>query len=562
MVRCFVVGCPRSGTTLLSVMLDRHSQLAMTPETSFYVEIAPRLREPQHPPLYEILAGWSRLPELGLEPGAVASRCDGCEGPGVVFAAILELYAQRRGKPYCGEKTPGHWGKLDALMADFPTAKILFVIRDGRDVALSLMELPWWSDDVAAAAAQWRGAGEVAHAAIARDPARVAAVRYEDLVRGPAAVLPRLMDFIGLSFEPRQLDVGVASPVVLTRSLPWKGRALHPPDATRIGRWRTALREQDASYLNDALATELAFFGYATEPVGQRESGTAAETGCAAHDTIARCRAHVLARIDAASAGETPFHHLFIEQIFPPEFYAALRSHMLDCKAAAAVEDRFQDSAAFVNRRHNLVTSADETAVCLRGVFSDPEVKRALLAKFYATPSRELAESLIIHQEFEYVFTKAGRFQTIHLDIPPKYLSFVFYLPEASMTPEDAADNATILYDKTLRAEHRARFEANSVCVFAPHFSSYHGFASTRDRDVLVMFYVEPGELTRYATMREAGLDEMAPFTGLLDGIERKLRRHPLIEYGHDASRLLRERATCLVNAPNGRVIHPDAPTP
>ena len=62
MVKCFVVGCPRSGTTLLSVMLDRHSQLAMTPETSFYIEIAPRLEDPRRPPLFELLAGWSRLP--------------------------------------------------------------------------------------------------------------------------------------------------------------------------------------------------------------------------------------------------------------------------------------------------------------------------------------------------------------------------------------------------------------------------------------------------------------------------------------------------------------------
>ncbi len=574
MVRCFVVGCPRSGTTLLSVMLDRHSQLAMTPETSFYIEIAPRLGDPRRPPLHEILAGWSRLPELGLEPGDVVRRCGGRESPGEVLAAILELYAQRRGKPYCGEKTPGHWGKLDDLMADFPAAKIFFIIRDGRDVALSITELPWWSDDLAAAAALWLGAAEKARAAIARDPARVTAVRYEDLVRSPAAVLARLMDFIGLSFEPRQLDAGVASPVVLARSLPWKGRALDPIDPTRIGRWRTAAQEEDASYLSDALAAELAFFGYAkavtsdlkhdagSQAVGQRQSGAAPETECADNDTIARCRAHVLARIGAAAAGETPFHHLFIEQIFPPDFYAALRGHMLDCKAGAAVEDRFQDGDAFVNRRHSLFASADEVAVCVRSVFSDPEVKLALLAKFYATPSREFADSLVIHQEFEYVFTRAGRFQTIHVDIPPKYLSFVFYLPAASMTPGDAADNATILYDKALRPQHRARFEANGVCVFAPHFYSYHGFASTQDRDALVMFYVEPRELTRYATMREAGLDEMAPFTGLLDGIERKLRRHPLIEYGHDASRLVRERATCRVNAPNGRVMRPDAPTP
>src|SRR5215475_13152399 len=100
MVRCFVVGCPRSGTTLLTVMLDRHSQLAMTPETSFYMEIAPKLGDPGRPPLHDVLAGWSRLPELGLEPGDVVERCGARESPGEVFAAILALYAQRRGKPY------------------------------------------------------------------------------------------------------------------------------------------------------------------------------------------------------------------------------------------------------------------------------------------------------------------------------------------------------------------------------------------------------------------------------------------------------------------------------
>ncbi len=107
-VKCFVVGCPRSGTTLLSVMLDRHSQLAMTPETSFYFEIAPRLAEPERAPLHELLAGWSRLSELGLDPGDVVRRCAGRESAGDVLGAMLELYAQRRGKPHCGEKTPYH----------------------------------------------------------------------------------------------------------------------------------------------------------------------------------------------------------------------------------------------------------------------------------------------------------------------------------------------------------------------------------------------------------------------------------------------------------------------
>jgi len=262
-VKCFVVGCPRSGTTLLSVLLGRHSRLAMTPETAFYDEIAPTLADPGRPPLHEILAGWSRLPELGLEPAAVVRRCDGHETPGCVFAAILELYAERWGKPHCGEKTPGHWGRLDALLADFPAAKVIFIIRDGRDVALSIAALPWWSEGLAAAAAVWRHAAERAHAVLAGNPARIIAVRFEDLVHMPETVLARVMDFIGLSFEPRQLDANVASPVVLARSLPWKGRALAPIDPSRVGRWRTPPHAEHASYLTSTLAAELAFFGYA-----------------------------------------------------------------------------------------------------------------------------------------------------------------------------------------------------------------------------------------------------------------------------------------------------------
>jgi len=262
-VKCFVVGCPRSGTTLLSVMLGRHSRLAMTPETAFYSEIAPTLASPGCPPLREILAGWSRLPELGLEPDAVVGRCGGHETPGRVLAAILALYAQRCDKPHCGEKTPGHLGHLDALMADFPAAKIIVIIRDGRDTALSIAALPWWSDTIAAAADTWRNAARIARAALARDPARVIGVRYEDLVHKPQTELARLMDFVGLAFEPRQLDASIVSPVVLARSLPWKGRALAPIDHTRVGRWRLPAHAEHASFLNTALADELVFFGYA-----------------------------------------------------------------------------------------------------------------------------------------------------------------------------------------------------------------------------------------------------------------------------------------------------------
>jgi hypothetical protein len=270
-----------------------------------------------------------------------------------------------------------------------------------------------------------------------------------------------------------------------------------------------------------------------------------------------RLRSHVLSRIQETEVGRDPFYHLFIERIFPPDFYEAIRAHMLECKSSRQLQDRNQDSTAFTNKRYNLFASEDELAARLRALFSDPDVKLALLRKFFVSPSRELADALSIHEEFEYFFTKAGRVQNIHLDIPPKFLSFVFYIPSEPMTAEQAERNATILYDKSLVPHYRARFEANSVCVFAPHFSTYHGFSSTLDRDVLVLFYVNGAELLTWRRVRQEGKDE-PPFSGLLDCIERKLRLYPLLEFDGEEGKLARERAACLVNAPQGRVLRPD----
>lgn len=274
----------------------------------------------------------------------------------------------------------------------------------------------------------------------------------------------------------------------------------------------------------------------------------------ATEEFCSRVRSHVLSRVEEAAIGVQPFHHAFIENIFPADFYDAVRSHMLDCKHGGNLQDRHQDNPAFMNRRCSLFESADPVVEHIRAVFSDSGVKQALLGKFYVSPSREFAESLSIHSEFEFFFTKAGRFQNIHIDIPPKFMSFVFYIPELPVPAAEEERNATVLYDKSLTAHYPARFRANSVCVFVPHFYSYHGFSSTIDRDVLVMFYVNPDELRKWQDMRREKNEE-PPFTGLLDAVEAKLRRHPLIEFGSGEQRLLAERSACLVNAPQGRVL-------
>lgn len=261
-VNCFIVGCSRSGTTLLSVLLDRHSAMAVPPETAFYRDLAKRLRTPHAAQVLEILRSWHRLPELGLDASVIVRACDGDFSTRSIVQQLLSAYAQARGKSYCGEKTPGHWRNIPDILADFPSARVLFLIRDGRDVALSLMAMPFWKSDLKSAADLWLGAAQACHLALSAAPTRVLQVRYEDLVTWPVDTLEQIMNFVGLPFEADQLNSNIGSGVVLARSLAWKGSALLTVDGTRLGARRRRGSPDDIRYLEGRMYSALQHFGY------------------------------------------------------------------------------------------------------------------------------------------------------------------------------------------------------------------------------------------------------------------------------------------------------------
>ncbi len=273
-------------------------------------------------------------------------------------------------------------------------------------------------------------------------------------------------------------------------------------------------------------------------------------------DTLifAEFKSHVLIAIEHAKPGNDPFRHLYVENILPEVLYNGLREKMLKHKYQSTLLDRTQDSTEFTNKRFSLAQNQDIEVQYFYAIFSDNEVKAACLRKFFLDITPNLVESVQIHNtEFEYMYTEAGKFQNIHVDIPPKFLSFVFYFPEFEVCPEAELKNATVLYDTALEPCYVARYRPNSVCIFAPHFYSYHGFSTTIDREVLVMFYINPELMNLWAAAR--GAAETPPFEPIRTIIDEKLKTYQLIEYGRDP--VIRDiaRRTCLINAPRGRVI-------
>ena len=265
-----------------------------------------------------------------------------------------------------------------------------------------------------------------------------------------------------------------------------------------------------------------------------------------------RYRTHIIKKINDSKITAKPFFNLYIEGFFPEDFYNSLKEKMLLHKYSGKLQERHQDSEKFTNNRFSLVKDESLTIQYLRNLLNDESIMQSFLSKFYVSP-QALPSTLHLHNEFEFMYTKAGRTQDIHVDIPPKFLSFVFYIPE--ITPakeEDQRANATIAYDSNLEPMHSAMYKENSLCVFAPHFSSYHGFAATINREVLIAFYIQKEEQNKWQKLRKVGGDS-DPFTEVKKRIFEKLSRHPLLEY-QSHKNIDEDYLNCLINAPQGRV--------
>lgn len=254
-----------------------------------------------------------------------------------------------------------------------------------------------------------------------------------------------------------------------------------------------------------------------------------------------------------------PFYHLFIENILSPELYTNLINTCRNYKNPNVVQNRNQDSNKFTNRRYNFTDSNDEIILLFKQIFQDEDIKKAMFANFFINPSVFLKNMKIHDKEFEVVFTEKDRFQNIHVDIPSKFVSLVFYLPEVStpftLSKAEIDHNSTVLYDKSMTPIYSGKYKSNSVCIFAPHFYSYHGFATTIERTAIVLFYIDEKLLDEHdskigkARLRRTEIDYKIFKNNIFD----KLNSYPLIEYrDKNLEDVMRD---CKINAPNGRVL-------
>lgn len=284
-----IVGAPRSGTTLLRLMLDAHPALAIPPETGFFMldlNLAGS-SERDRREFFEAIVGfpadapawqdfhipkeqfWSRLSRI--EPFTAS------EG----YRAFYRLYAERFGKSRWGDKAPLHSFYMDRIEQALPEAHFIHLIRDGRDVCLSLRPM-WFSPgwDVETQARHWCHFVTSARRHGARRR-RYLEVRYEDLVTQPEAVLRGVCAFVELPYAGAMLDYHRGAPerlrehearvrpdgsVVVSKEQRLRQQAMttQPPDASRVLAWKSAMDADERRRFEAVAGPLLAQLGYPT----------------------------------------------------------------------------------------------------------------------------------------------------------------------------------------------------------------------------------------------------------------------------------------------------------
>jgi hypothetical protein len=267
MNKFFIVGCPRSGTTMLQQALNRHSQIAIPPETTFFIEVHGRSLRCQQRHV-QVLND-----ELQIDLPIPTARVCGATQPRALFEQMAARYVQRIGKPgvtHFGEKTPGHLRCLPEIRALFPDSKIILLYRDGRDVALSLTQVPWMHHDLYVNFAMWLYYYRIHQKLLKQGFENACYVKYEELVTHPERSLRAILDFLGLPFEP-QVVLGKGNyEGIVEREHEWKWRAAQPITADRAGRWRTDLSTTQVERLERWGRQALLSLGYELASGGER----------------------------------------------------------------------------------------------------------------------------------------------------------------------------------------------------------------------------------------------------------------------------------------------------
>lgn len=288
MDKVFIIGNPRSGTSLFRLMLNSHSLINATPECGFlhwwYKKYADwdsscvnsnRLDE-----YISDLESSKRIEDWKMDYTQLKQKIRQ-ENPDT-YAKLGELvytfYGEQKGKKakVIADKNNYYIKHYNDLKEIWPDAKYILVVRDGRDVACSYLKIetlvtnspykPKLSTDINTIAKEWTTNNlNLLNFSQTLPDNQFMVIRYEDFVEESELYLTKVCDFLGLNFESSMLDYFIKNAKEQDEplsSLDWKKKTLEKPDKENIGKYKVELEENSITEFNTIAKDLLLKFKY------------------------------------------------------------------------------------------------------------------------------------------------------------------------------------------------------------------------------------------------------------------------------------------------------------
>ena len=262
----FIIGAPRSGTTLLSVLLANHPEVYIDGDSvglslaenieRYKVRLAMDLSRPRKEVFQEVIAGSykNRLARI-----FDVHQLDQFPDVRSYAAHSIEQFAAKHGKKIWGDKTPELIFKVPELLQWFPDARFIHVVRDGHANSVSLHKRQYM--DLRLATQYWKDCNAYGLALEhILGNAQYLLVKYEDVLSQPTQTLETVCQFLGIPYEASMLALDQSADTSSENS--YVGKQL---DASKVHQWKKQLNTQQIQTVERIAGDLLHHFGYEHE---------------------------------------------------------------------------------------------------------------------------------------------------------------------------------------------------------------------------------------------------------------------------------------------------------
>ncbi len=269
----FVMGCHRSGTNLLyDTLLSAGGFAVYRGYLPIYEILVPRFGSLENPRnRQKIVETWMKskgFRRAGLDAGALSSELLAeCRNGGDFIRIVMDKIAQSQGAQRWAVYDPDSVLHIARIRKDIPHPLFVHIIRDGRDIALSLMKMegfrpfPWSrrARTLLETALYWEWMVHQGRHHGRQIPGDYSEIHYEELVAQPRAVLARLGDFLDHDLDYDRIQrTGLGRLRESNSSFRGDEKEIKNP----VNRWKERLSHQQVAELEALIGPSLEEFGY------------------------------------------------------------------------------------------------------------------------------------------------------------------------------------------------------------------------------------------------------------------------------------------------------------